>query len=119
MLTDCFAGNEEYIKEKVEVLEAINQMLMPCGFQVGYRVRDEFCFYLLYNKMLGLLPEEKAIDFQIMQKILPRIQDSVMEIEDILTKLENFCRTSYPMSYKKVEFMRRRFERDGFSSFWP
>jgi hypothetical protein len=86
---------------------------------VGYRVRDEFCFYLVYNRKWGLLPEDKAVDFQIMQKILPRIQGSAMEIEDILNKLEEFCRTSYPVSYEKVRFMLGRFERDGFTSFWP
>jgi hypothetical protein len=119
LLKDCFAENADYIKEKVEVLEAINQILIPCGFQVGYRVRDEFCFYLVYNRKWGLLPEDRAVDFQIMQKILPRIQGSAMVIEDILNKLEAFCRTSYPVSYEKVRFMLGRFERDGFTSFWP
>ncbi len=119
ILKDCFEENADYIKEKVKVLEEINQILMPCGFQVGYRVRDEFCFYLVYNKKWGLLPEDKAVDFQIMQKILPRIQGSAMEIEDILNKLREFCRTSYPVSYEKTSFMLGRFERDGFTSFWP
>lgn len=119
LMRDCYQGNEGYLKEKVALLERINQILVTCGFQVGYRVRDEFCFYLLYNKRWGLLTEDKAIDFQIMQKILPRIQGSAMEIETVLTKLKEFCEAKYPASLKKADFMLGRLQSDGFTSFWP
>lgn len=117
-LKDCYAGNEDFIKDKVTLLEEINKILEPGGFQVGYRVRDEFCFYLLYNRDWGLLQEKKAVDFQITQKILPRIHGSSMDIEDILNELKEYCGNSYPMSTSKIAFMLRRFTRDGFTSFW-
>ncbi|RQD74493.1 MAG: hypothetical protein D5R97_07760 [Candidatus Syntrophonatronum acetioxidans] len=117
-LKDCYPGNEDFIKDKVTLLEEINKILEPGGFQVGYRVRDEFCFYLLYNRDWGLMTEERAIDFQISQKILPRIHGSSMDIEDILEDLKSFCSDSYPVSTSKIDFMLRRFIRDGFTSFW-
>ncbi len=119
LLKDCYTGNENYIRQKVNILEDINEILETNGFHVGYRVRDEFCFYLLYNNKWGLMPEDKVVDYQIMQKILPRIQGSAMEIEDILKELKEFCEGKYPESKEKIDFMLRRFERDGFTSFWP
>ena len=119
LLKDCFFNNENFIKRQVSLLEEINEFLKLNGYQIGYRVRDEFCFYLLYNQRWGLLPEDKAVDYQIMQKILPRIQGSAMEIEEILKNLEDYCGERYPMSKNKIEFMLGRFSRDGFTSFWP
>ncbi len=119
LLRDCYYDNKSYILEKVNILEEINSILEANGCHVGYRVRDEFCFYLLYNSKWGLLPENKAVDYQIMQKILPRIQGSSIEIEDILKELKDFCGDKYPNSKEKIEFMLGRFIRDGFTSFWP
>jgi len=119
LLKDCLAGEEEFLKTKIQILEDINKIIEPGGFQVGYRVRDEFCFYLLYNKRWGLLPEGKALDFLIMQKILPRIQGSAYELEKILQDLKNYCIDRYPLSFQKVDFMLRRLQNDGFTSFWP
>ena len=82
-------------------------------------MRDEFCFYLLYNKEWGLLTEEQAVDFQILQKILPRIQGSDGQVKDILEELERLFTERYPASLKKVQFMLGRLESDGFTSFWP
>ncbi|RJR20828.1 MAG: hypothetical protein C4582_08675 [Desulfobacteraceae bacterium] len=117
-LKDCIHRNEAYLHEKVKILQALNEILQPCGLHVGYRVRDEFCFYLLYNKIWELLSEDEAIDFQIMQKILPRIQGNSTEIEKMLEKLIKFCEIQYPRSRAKCEFMLGRFRDDGFTSFW-
>ncbi|KUO51106.1 MAG: hypothetical protein APF76_16565 [Desulfitibacter sp. BRH_c19] len=117
-LKDCYAGNEDFIKEKVKILGEINEILMPSGLSIGYRIRDEFSIYLFYNKRWSLLSEDKAIDYQIMQKILPRIHGSSMGVEDILKELEQFLSSKYPMSKRKIEFMLRRFSEDGFTSFW-
>mgnify|MGYP000846289623 CR=1 FL=1 len=118
-LKDCVAGNEEFLREKIKILEDINKIISPCGFQVGYRVRDEFCFYLLYNHQWNLLPEDRAIDFQIMQKILPRLQGNHYRLEDVLKELMDFCQDRYSLSYKKLDFMLGRLQSDGFTSFWP
>jgi len=117
-LLDCVEGNEDFLKRKVSILEEINEILEPVGLHVGYRVRDEFCFFLLYNQRFSLLHENDAVDLQILQKILPRIQGSSFSIEEVLDKLIDFCGNDYKLSRKKAEFMRGRYSNDGFTSFW-
>lgn len=119
-LKDCYYGNEDFIKQQVEFLKQLNSILNKPGLQlqIGYRIRDEFCFYLLNNNKFKLLPENTAKDFQIMQKILPRIQGSSLKIESVLKELIELCSDSLPHSKEKAEFMLERFEEDGFTSFW-
>ena len=117
-LKDCVKGNKDYLREKIQVLLELNQILQTQSLHVGYRVRDEFSFYLLYNKEMQLIEEDSAIDFQILQKILPRIQGSSNEIETLLNDLLEYCGDTYPRSRAKVEFMLRRLEDDGFTSYW-
>ena len=108
---------------------------------MGYRVRDEICFYLLNNLGSGLLSEDEALDNEIMQKILPRIQGSSISVKEMLCELfskvlakdydhqegdasgmrkalEDLAGVRYPKSAEKVMFMVRRFEEDGFTSYW-
>src|SRR5690606_41581815 len=54
---------------------------------VGYRVRDEICFYLAYNDEAGLLDFNQALDFSIRQKILPRLSGSDRRIDHVLKDL--------------------------------
>lgn len=130
----------------IEQLIRINQILEPAGLHFGYRVRDEMVFYLCQHQSLGLaqaniLASDDALDFQIMQKILPRIQGSSMAVFKVLVSLlkelsgltikddmefvviEKLMRDHnqpqrYPRSCKKLLFMLQRFNDDGFTSFW-
>lgn len=124
-------------------LQAINEVLRTANAHVGYRVRDEIVFYMLNNKTAGLLSENDALDFEIMQKILPRIQGSSLSVKNMLCELfkifagdyDGYQTQSddtasrmikklqdgnavYPRSAEKVAFMVRRFEEDGFTSYW-
>ena len=122
-------------------LEALNQILVKANLHVGYRVRDEILFYMMNNKKADLLSEDVAFDHEIMQKILPRIQGSSAAIKDVLSELFVKCAgdysgfsgvsafeqmnsyidqkdCKYPNSAKKIAFMMRRFEEDGFTSYW-
>ena len=112
---DCYVGNEA-IQEKVQILEEINSIIARGGFQVGYRVRDEFCFYLLTTRV-GIIDGRASGRFSDLTKILPRIQ-GVWAVKDILEELEGYSQ-ALPASLKKVQFMLRRLESDGFNSFWP
>ena len=117
-MKDCYFDNKIFIQKQVQVLKELNIILSKYAFQVGYRVRDEFIFYLLYNKEWKLLSNDVAIDFQIIQKILPRIQGSSVDIENLLNELQTYFEGKYPMSKAKVEYMQGRFAADGFTSFW-
>lgn len=125
-------------------MEKINQILQKANAHVGYRVRDEIIFYLLNNKAAGLLDENTAMDNEILQKVLPRIQGSSASVKDMLCDLfkeiagdyEGYQTESnntaermldllrknnhvkHPRSAEKIAFMMRRFEEDGFTSYW-
>ncbi len=133
----------EYVYDICQELEQLNAILEQVGFQSGYRVRDEVVFYMLNNKKTNLLSPEVAFDYQILQKILPRIQGSSVAIKEMLADLfkhfvgdyEGYQAAGgntadkmierlqdgvirYPKSAQKIAFMVRRFEEDGFTSYW-
>lgn len=143
-INEC-AKEKEFVENWCEKLEEINKVLEKASLHVGYRVRDEIIFYLLNNKDAGnLISEEDAFDNELMQKILPRIQGSSQSINDLLCELFKICagdfsgiqtanntaseqmqkylddksKLVYKNSAKKIQFMTRRLEEDGFTSYW-
>ena len=138
---DC-ADEQDYVTQICDNLQRINEILRKANAHVGYRVRDEIVFYMLNNKKAGnLLTEEQAFDNEIMQKILPRIQGSAVSIKDMLIELFKFCMgdqagvdqdngniskqmenkadsATYKESAKKIGYMMKRYEEDGFTSYW-
>lgn len=138
-LQDC--GDEELIETVCNKLETINRILAQAQLHIGYRVRDEIVFYMMNNKKAELLTEDAAFDHEIMQKLLPRIQGSSSAIRDVLSELFTVCAGDYtglsgsaayeqmqafleaktckhPDSAMKIAFMMRRYEEDGFTSYW-
>lgn len=134
-LKDAFFENETLIRQVSDELVRINHILEKNMSHVGYRVRDEICFYIIYSQKENLIDFETAFDHCILQKILPRISGSDSTVEHILCNLfELFTNMSfdedrieleeldidtvkYPKSTKKVIEMYRRL-RDGYTSFW-
>ena len=108
----------------------------------AYRVRDEIVFYVIYAASNELFSFNKAMDYSIVQKILPKMGGSGGEVLDILVELfnnlnntkykndgyiedaqvrimESLCESSeYILSSEKIMYMIRRFLRDGFTTFW-
>ncbi len=118
-LNDCDAADADYISNICTILSRINDILMIANAHIGYRVRDEIVFYMLSNRDSNLLDEKMALDNQIMQKILPRIQGSSETIRKMLEELMKICNSeNYHASTKKIEFMIKRYEEDGFTSYW-
>ncbi len=144
LLKECPESEQGFVSGVCAELEKMNQVLQKANAHVGYRVRDEIIFYLLNNKVAGLLDEQAAMDNEIMQKILPRIQGSSASVKNMLCDLfkeiagdyEGYQTESnntaermldmlrknkhikYPKSAEKIAFMIRRFEEDGFTSYW-
>ena len=135
--------NREFIESVCADLERINRVLQTNNAHVGYRVRDEIVFYMLNNRNAGLLSRDEAMDNAVMQKILPRIQGSSAAVKEMLCELFRIFagdfdgyRTRgndtaegmsarlaqgavrYPRSAAKTAFMVRRFDEDGFTSYW-
>mgnify|MGYP003901294403 CR=1 FL=1 len=138
-LSHC--DDKDYIIKICTELQKINEILKIAEAHVGYRIRDEICFYMLNNKKNDLLPESEAFDYEILQKILPRIQGSNSTLKDMLIELFKYCagdftglsgsdtyeqmqnytnnnQCRYMKSACKIAFMVRRFEEDGFTSYW-
>ncbi|PEF12483.1 restriction endonuclease [Bacillus thuringiensis] len=130
-LKECFKENEDLVRNISTILIEINKSLESVGAQVGYRIRDEICFYMAYNEKGKLLSFDEAFDYQIYQKILPRLAGSDGRTEEVLKQLYILCANEeydsgnndasyakYPRSANKLSHMLRRFEYDGFTSFW-
>ncbi|MDG0792254.1 hypothetical protein OMP38_16295 [Cohnella ginsengisoli] len=92
------------------------------------------------------MSREAAFDFQLLQKILPRIQGSNSSVRQVLmqllqitlgadkkldkSKLEEDASelwrsiektvdgAAYPQSARKIVYMLRRLDEDGFTSYW-
>lgn len=117
-LIDVFPTHEKLVRLVSEKLESINRLLEPIHAQVGYRVRDDISFYMVHNETLGqLLSENDAMDFCIIQKILPRVGGMEAVVRPVLKDLEIEL-DSYPRSSKKITEMLGRLDTDGFTSFW-
>ncbi|MFW6016172.1 MAG: McrB family protein [bacterium] len=141
-LSDCSIDEKEYIDEIVNELDKINNILNEANLHAGYRIRDEIIFYMLNNKKYLLMDKNQAFDFQLMQKILPRIQGSSSAIKQVIRELYTFATgksfeervnigdaardyvkknsdiIKYPKSAKKLAYMIKRMEEDRFTAYW-
>ncbi|WP_051212347.1 MrcB family domain-containing protein [Butyrivibrio fibrisolvens] len=139
--TDVKSEQQELARRVSVDLQSINKVLQQANAHVGYRVRDEIVFYMLNNDTAKLLDYDTAFDYEIMQKILPRIQGSSEGIKNMMCELfkmfagdySGFSQSyiwkqmddyinkkscKYTNSAKKLCYMMRRFEEDGFTSYW-
>ncbi|MBM6968876.1 MAG: hypothetical protein IZT75_07980, partial [Pseudoramibacter alactolyticus] len=99
--SDCFrrdifslsavVNHRKTITDMVTLLNVINGILRRADAQIGFRVRDEICFFLYYNAEYGLMAPETAIDDTIAQKMIPRIAGTAAEIETVLRELFKIC----------------------------
>lgn len=149
-LVDAYDTHKELVVRTTERLVKINTLLEDIHAHVGFRVRDAICFYMIYNDRYGLMDEEEAFDWQLLQKILPRIQGSHSSVRQVLLNLmkvaigsgagiavnvqdltedasplymrwaagQNPPGVKHPQSARKLAYMLRRLEEDGFTSFW-
>ncbi|MEK5061724.1 ATPase [Paenibacillus sp. FSL H7-0326] len=145
-LTDMYSAYPELVGSTTDKLVKINNILEEIHSHVGFRIRDSICFYMAYNQRFELLPEDNAFDGQLLQKILPRIQGSSLSVKKVLLLLmqeaigksisvrdllddasdlyikygskQQAEEVKYPQSARKLAFMIRRLEEDGFTSYW-
>lgn len=133
-LKDAYFGNEQIIKNTTQQLIRINRYLEEINAQFAYRVRDEICFYMIYNEQAHLLDRNTAFDYQIMQKILPRVSGNDSMTDNALKNLFTFCtghywsdeiditkiisEARYPKSAKKIAQMIKKNQSEGFTAFW-
>ncbi|ANY72827.1 hypothetical protein BBD41_09645 [Paenibacillus ihbetae] len=145
-LIDVYSEYTELVHATTEKLVKINHILEEIHSHVGFRIRDSICFYMVYNQRFELLSDDEAFDLQLLQKILPRIQGSSLSVKRVLLKLlqgalgrtlpvsdlmddaseiylkwndnQEENKAKHPLSARKIAFMLRRLEEDGFTSYW-
>lgn len=142
---DLTDNDKQALAEEIALMKAINAQLEPAGLHFGYRVRDEIAFYLTLCRReqldaLAGFSVQDALDFQLMQKVLPRVQGSSSavlrallgliqlltgaklsddsEYEEVCQAVEALREIPYPRSTRKLLFMLQRFNDDGFTSYW-
>ena len=121
--------------EVAGLMEAIKRILEPSGLSFGYRPRDTSCLYMWHWEKDGLdavLPRQSALDFCILQKVLPKIYGQGQRLRDCLEHLESWLqgeavpdldlecdpKRSFLRSADKTKRMLQRFDYDGSTSYW-
>lgn len=92
--------------EEFKILVDIFEALESNNMHFGYRVFNEISLYI--ENYITKLPSNlnQALDNQILQKVLPKLNGGVEELEEVLLKLrEVIPENRLPRSNKKVEEM--------------
>lgn len=134
-LSEARAVDNDFVNKISNELTEINKKLAEANLQIGYRVRDEICYYMLNNikdatgTEVHLIKDYEAFAYELLQKILPRIQGSGDRIKEILQYLltynfGQFTETGYETSVivkkyrEKIEMMLMRLESEDYTSYW-
>ncbi len=132
------AESQELFDHIAHVLSEIQGILSPAGIKVGYRTRDAILMYLHFwsrFELAPVLPGYEALDFCILQKILPKVSGSGEALSQALQSLADWfkARADAPApatnielqfagplerSHQKVERMIKLLERDGSTQHW-
>ncbi|MBC7807367.1 MAG: hypothetical protein H7145_14605, partial [Akkermansiaceae bacterium] len=122
--------SRHYVGRFYDNLSALSELLIEGGFAFGYRVRDESLRYLAHAFAPDgspLLVEggatgdnfNTALDFQWVQKVLPRIGGTQERSSKLLRLLTDWADTNgFSRTATKLRRMTRRASEDGVISFW-
>jgi hypothetical protein len=98
-----------------QILE-IGKLLNKMDMGLGYRVLREIELYLANSK--GLLDPQVAFDLQVKQRILPRVRGTEAIKEPLNDLLAFMKQNRLSRSEHRLDEMKRRLARDGYTSFW-
>jgi hypothetical protein len=137
---DLNEEDKKLISNEMKTLNEVNKILENADLHFAYRVRNEIAFYLTINQKNKIIDNNIAFDFQLVQKVLPRIHGSSERIQKVLVELFNLLEGTdfrsdnfefsmfenkvdhknlkYKRASKKIIFMLKRFDDDRFTSFW-
>lgn len=89
-IMEAQADSQDVFEHVAELLDQIQTILSPAGIKFGYRTRDSILLYLHFWRQFGLsdvLAGSAALDFCILQKVLPKISGSGDMLEEALKSL--------------------------------
>ncbi len=109
--------------EAVELLKALDSVLVGTPFRIAYRVQNELVLY--FYALREAQPDangsdllHSAFDDILMMKVLPRIQGGD-ELKDTLDRLASWTANSFPKANAKVAEMKLGLDQKHFTSYWP
>lgn len=145
-IREASARSQLIFEEVAQLLAEVQTILAPAGIKFGYRTRDAILLYIHFWQELDIfdvLTSSAALDFCILQKILPKIAGSGDALADVLTKLQAWLEKGrskkndleteveaeldsgalrfaepFMRSAKKVERMLAQLESDGATHYW-
>lgn len=110
-----YQSHQPDTRYRTQIVE-IGKILNEADLGLGYRVVREIELYLANSK--DLLTLEAAFDLQVKQRILPRVRGTEA-ISEMLEKLIDFTKHhNLPRSERRLDEMKFRLKRDGYTSFW-
>lgn len=135
---EAYATSQDLFEHIALLLSEIQDILAPAGIKFGYRTRDAILLYLHFWRELDLadiLTGYAALDFCILQKILPKVAGSGEALAEALTSLATWLNAraetqedadgvlaefSGPLarSVQKVERMTELLNLDGSTRYW-
>ena len=131
----------EFVLKYFGVFQQINSILVKARAYAEYTLRDDAILYLLHNLNEDVLPENGAMDFMFLQKILPRVQGSRKMVGQTIGALFEYCagpfadqpgdsdsakmaavltntEAKYPVTAQKLVELAGQCERDDYASIW-
>ena len=132
------AVSQELFEHIAQRLSEIQDILSPAGIKFGYRTRDAILLYLHFWRQLGLsdvMAGCAALDFCILQKVLPKVSGSGEVLAEALNKLAAWLQASedtttaapgiaaefagpLERSHQKVSRMSEILKLDGSTRYW-
>jgi len=115
------------------LIEEVRTILEPARLSFGYRPRDASCLYMWHWKkdnLEALLPYNTALDYCILQKVLPKIYGQGERLRAALENLERWLQGEAVLdleadparqllrSAEKVKRMRQRLDEEGATTYW-
>lgn len=105
-VTEAASKHQEMFVQVALMLQELQDILAPAGIKFGYRTRDSILLYLHFWKdfeLSDVLTANAAMDYCLLQKILPKISGSGQMLGDVLGKLEKWLKKDRsPGGAKKV-----------------
>lgn len=130
------AESQPLFEHVASLLAEIQEILAPAGIKFGYRTRDAILLYLHFwrkHELADIMAGYAALDFCILQKILPKVAGSGDALSDALKKLATWLSARetpqagdpFPefagkldRSARKAERMAALLDLDGATRFW-
>jgi 5-methylcytosine-specific restriction endonuclease McrBC GTP-binding regulatory subunit McrB len=135
-IMEARAESQALFEHVAGLLGEIQEILAPAGIKFGYRTRDAILLYLHFwrkHELADIMAGYAALDFCILQKILPKVAGSGDALSDALKKLAAWLSARetpqagdpFPefagkldRSVRKAERMAALLDLDGATRFW-